>query len=86
MIVNKKWLVISMGTFEKQCHTREITQGSIKQGEIYFRKYRTFKEDEIKELDFYGTDSKVLFCLISQQPMMMKDDIVFFIILNDFYT
>jgi len=38
------------------------------------------------DIDFRFTDSKVLFCLISQQPMMMKDDIVFFIILNDFYT
>jgi len=38
------------------------------------------------DVDFRFTDNKVLFCLASQQPMMMKDDIVFFIILNDFYV
>jgi len=38
------------------------------------------------DIDFRFTDSKVLFCLVSQQLMMLKDDIVFFIILNDFYV
>jgi len=54
IIVNKKWLVISMGVFEEQCHAIEIIKGDIEQGEIYFGEHKTFKEKEVIEIDFYG--------------------------------
>jgi hypothetical protein len=38
------------------------------------------------DVDFIFSEGRVIFCLVSEQPMMIKDDIVFFTIVNNFYN